>query len=56
LESSPLVAFVSTADTAPARTFCGETLGLRMVEESAFASAFDANGMSPLPDPVPGLI
>ena len=44
LESSDLVAFVSTADAVDARTFYEEILGLRLVEQSSFASVFDAHG------------
>jgi catechol 2,3-dioxygenase-like lactoylglutathione lyase family enzyme len=44
LESSPLVAFVSTADAAGARRFYAETLGLPMLEQTSFACVFDANG------------
>jgi catechol 2,3-dioxygenase-like lactoylglutathione lyase family enzyme len=44
LESSDLGAFMSTADAVDARTFCEEILGLRLVEQSSFASVFDAHG------------
>jgi len=47
LGDRPLVAFVSTRDPARAKTFYGETLGLRLVsEELPFALVFDANGIT----------
>lgn len=39
-----LVAFVATRDAARARAFYEGILGLKMVEESAFALVFDARG------------
>jgi catechol 2,3-dioxygenase-like lactoylglutathione lyase family enzyme len=44
LRSADLVAFAPTTDQARAREFYGRTLGLELVQESSFASAFDANG------------
>ena len=44
LSGAELVAFVPTADQARAREFYGRTLGLALVQESSFASAFDADG------------
>jgi predicted enzyme related to lactoylglutathione lyase len=44
LESAPLVAFVASKDLRRARGFYEGSLGLTLVEESAFACAFDANG------------
>ena len=39
-----IVAFVSTASPVKARRFYQRTLGLRLVEESPFALAFDVSG------------
>jgi len=36
--------FVATRNAALAKTFYGEKLGLRLVEDSPWASVFDANG------------
>jgi catechol 2,3-dioxygenase-like lactoylglutathione lyase family enzyme len=44
LRSADLIGFVPTTDQARAREFYGTTLGLELVQESSFASAFDANG------------
>jgi catechol 2,3-dioxygenase-like lactoylglutathione lyase family enzyme len=44
LRSADLIAFVPTTDQARAREFYGRTLGLELIQESSFASAFDANG------------
>jgi len=45
LGDRPLIAFVATRDPARAKTFYGETLGLRLVsEELPFALIFDAHG------------
>lgn len=53
LESSDLVAFVPADDVAVARQFYAETLGLRLVEETAAACVFDANGTMLRVTPVP---
>jgi len=39
-----LIAFVSSTDLVRARAFYGDMLGLRFVEESAYACVFDAHG------------
>jgi catechol 2,3-dioxygenase-like lactoylglutathione lyase family enzyme len=44
LSTSPLIAFVPTHDSARARAFYAETLGLRFVSDDNFALVFDANG------------
>ena len=44
LQSSSIIAFVSTTDLERARHFYEHTLGLRFVEQSQFACVFDANG------------
>ncbi len=44
LGSHKLAAFVATRDPVRAKAFYGETLGLRLVSEDAFAVVFDANG------------
>ncbi len=44
LKSRPIVAFVATTDPPRAKAFYGQTLGLRLVSEDAFALAFDAGG------------
>lgn len=44
LASSPAIAFVATADMTRARHFYGAILGLRLIEEGLYASAFDAGG------------
>jgi catechol 2,3-dioxygenase-like lactoylglutathione lyase family enzyme len=45
LESSDLIAFVSTADPGRARHFYETTLGLRLIDESPYACAFDVGGI-----------
>ena len=45
LGKSNIVAFVPIKDTAKARTFYEETLGLRFVKDDNFALIFDANGI-----------
>lgn len=42
LGDRPLVAFVATADSARARIFYEQTLGLRLVEQTPFACVFAA--------------
>ena len=42
--SQKLVAFVATRDSARARVFYRDTLGLRLVSEDEFALVFDAAG------------
>ena len=42
--SDKLVAFVASTDMATARSFYRDALGLRLVEESPFADAYDAGG------------
>jgi catechol 2,3-dioxygenase-like lactoylglutathione lyase family enzyme len=44
LSGSRVVAFVPTTDTARARVFFANTLGLRVVREDAFALVLEANG------------
>jgi catechol 2,3-dioxygenase-like lactoylglutathione lyase family enzyme len=44
LASSKIVAFTGVRDADRARTFYGDTLGLRLVSEDGFALVFDANG------------
>jgi catechol 2,3-dioxygenase-like lactoylglutathione lyase family enzyme len=44
LSDSELIAFAATTDLARARSFYGDTLGLRFVTEDDFAVSFDANG------------
>ena len=44
LESGKLVAFVATLDSARAKEFYRDTLGLRLVSEDQFALVFDAGG------------
>ena len=44
LESSDVIAFVSSTNLARARAFYGGALGLRLVEQTDFACVFDAHG------------
>jgi catechol 2,3-dioxygenase-like lactoylglutathione lyase family enzyme len=44
LAKAKVVAFVSITDSARARAFYGETLGLSIVHEDDFAIVLDANG------------
>jgi len=44
LTDAALIGFVPVADLARARQFYGDTLGLRVVDESPFAVAVDAGG------------
>jgi len=44
LGDKPVVAFVATTKPEAAKTFYGETLGLRLVDDTPFALVFDANG------------
>jgi catechol 2,3-dioxygenase-like lactoylglutathione lyase family enzyme len=44
LATSPVVAFVATADANRAKEFYAETLGLILVDESPFALVFEGNG------------
>jgi catechol 2,3-dioxygenase-like lactoylglutathione lyase family enzyme len=44
LERSALIGFVGVSDLDRARQFYGETLGLRIADESPFALVADANG------------
>ena len=44
LGASELVAFVSTTDATIAAAFYGETLGLRLVDESPVALVYDVRG------------
>jgi catechol 2,3-dioxygenase-like lactoylglutathione lyase family enzyme len=44
LAHSHLIAFAATAHPERARSFYGDTLGLRLIEDSPFAIVFDANG------------
>ena len=45
LGSYDLLAFVLTSDAARAKTFYGETLGLKFVSQDDYAVVFDANGI-----------
>ncbi|MDQ6710146.1 MAG: VOC family protein [Candidatus Dormibacteraeota bacterium] len=45
LETSDLIAFVSSSDAKRAREFYAETLGLTLEEESPFAVVFEVNGV-----------
>lgn len=44
LASSDVIAFAATSDLGRARSFYETTLGLRLVDENAFACVFDAHG------------
>jgi catechol 2,3-dioxygenase-like lactoylglutathione lyase family enzyme len=44
LANSPLIAFVPTRDTARARRFYEDILGLRFLSDDSFAIVMDANG------------
>ncbi len=44
LTTSDLIAFASTTDLARARAFYEDVLGLRLVEQNAYACVFDAHG------------
>jgi catechol 2,3-dioxygenase-like lactoylglutathione lyase family enzyme len=44
LGDADLVAFVASCDLEEAGRFYGEVLGLRLLEASEFARAYDANG------------
>ena len=44
LGAASLTAFIATRDPARARDFYERQLGLRLVDDSAYALAFDANG------------
>ena len=44
LTTSDLIAFASTTDLARAQRFYEDVLGLRLVEQNAYACVFDANG------------
>ena len=46
LSNADVVAFVATTDTARARAFYEEVLGLRVVHDDAFACVVDAHGTS----------
>lgn len=45
LNSSPLVAFLATDNAEKAIHFYRDKLGLELIEESAFACVFNANGI-----------
>ena len=45
LGSYDLVAFVLTSNPARAKTFYGDTLGLKFVSQDDYAVVFDANGV-----------
>ncbi len=45
LDREKLVAFVPIRDAERARSFYGDTLGLRLLSEDRFALVFDANGV-----------
>jgi len=44
LASSPLIAFVATADAERARAFYGDVLRLRLRSHEPFALVFEADG------------
>jgi len=44
LASSDVIAFAASTDLGRARSFYETTLGLRVVDENAFACVFDAHG------------
>lgn len=44
LATNDVIAFASTTDLARARSFYEATLGLPVVDETAYACVFDANG------------
>jgi catechol 2,3-dioxygenase-like lactoylglutathione lyase family enzyme len=44
LATSDVIAFAATSDLTRARTFYETTLGLRLVDENAYACVFDAHG------------
>jgi catechol 2,3-dioxygenase-like lactoylglutathione lyase family enzyme len=44
LQSSDVIAFVSAADLDRGRDFYTRTLGLRVIEQNAYACVLDANG------------
>jgi catechol 2,3-dioxygenase-like lactoylglutathione lyase family enzyme len=45
LGSAPLVTFVATSDSARARAFYEDVLGLRLIADEPYALVFDANGI-----------
>jgi catechol 2,3-dioxygenase-like lactoylglutathione lyase family enzyme len=45
LANNPLVAFIPTRDAARSRSFYEGTLGLRSINDDAFALVMDANGI-----------
>jgi catechol 2,3-dioxygenase-like lactoylglutathione lyase family enzyme len=45
LQTSKIIAFIPTKDSARARTFYESTLGLKFVSADQFAIVFDANGI-----------
>lgn len=44
LDTSPIIAFIPTADADRARAFYEKQLGLRFVSDDSFAIVMDANG------------
>jgi catechol 2,3-dioxygenase-like lactoylglutathione lyase family enzyme len=54
LGSCDLITFVLTSDADHAKTFYGETLGLKFVSQDDFATVFDANGIMLRLTPIPG--
>jgi catechol 2,3-dioxygenase-like lactoylglutathione lyase family enzyme len=44
LDSSPIIAFIATADAERAKVFYRDRLGLRLVSEDQYALVFDAAG------------
>jgi len=44
LTNAPIAAFLATTDSAGARRFYEDVLGLALIEETGFALVFDANG------------
>jgi catechol 2,3-dioxygenase-like lactoylglutathione lyase family enzyme len=56
LERTPLIGFVGVSDFDRRRQFYGDTLGLPITEETAFALVADANGtmlrLTPVEQPV----
>jgi catechol 2,3-dioxygenase-like lactoylglutathione lyase family enzyme len=55
LGNAKLVAFVAARDIARATAFYRDTIGLKLVEETPFATVFDANGTMLRVTPVPNL-
>jgi catechol 2,3-dioxygenase-like lactoylglutathione lyase family enzyme len=54
LGSFPPVAFILTNDTAKAKIFYGETMGLKFVSQDDYALVFDAQGITLRVSSMPG--